>query len=204
MTVLRWGETPAGNVTGRVAWASAPGAVFDLVITREGLLIEWCARADDGRSLSARQLRSAPVGAMERAIRREVASTSDVMRDYSRLMLDLGARFGIDVDRTDAAESASWARSLADFAERPRTGPSGRSDRSYATLAALYVRLVEEGEQRPIHAVADRLGLAKKTVQNHLFKARERGLLTSAGRGRAGGRLTDKAKEMLSGDDQAP
>jgi hypothetical protein len=37
-------------------------------------------------------------------------------------------------------------------------------------------------------------------VRNYLFKARERSLLTSAGPGRAGGELTDKAKEILDGE----
>jgi DNA-binding transcriptional ArsR family regulator len=139
---------------------------------------------------------------MERALRREVAGFGDLLSEATTIMRrlrDLPAPEGVDL-----SEWSELSRSLADFAERPRTGPAGRSEQSYAALSALYVRVIDEGEQRPIRALAERLGLAEKTVQNHLFKARERGLLTSLGRGKAGGVLTDKAKEILNGHHQAP
>lgn len=199
MTLLDWHHTAKDHVTGRVRWSAAPGAVFFLELARDGRLVEWRATADEGRSLSARQLRAAPIGAMEREIRREVGAVSDVFQQVAAVIARVEDRWGIDLDRAVADLSAIWAKSLTDFAERPRTGPAGRGDRAYAELAALYVSLVDSGEPRPIRAVAGRVGLAEKTVQNHLFKARERGLLTSLGRGRAGGLLTDKAKEILNG-----
>ena len=210
VAVEDWQQTKDGSVVGKVRWAAAPGAVFLLEITSDGRLVKCWATADEGKALSARQLRAAPVGAMERSIRREVAGTGEAMQTFTTLYRGLVERWLPEgsAERAELLDQAAglpeFARSLADFAERPRTGPAGRDDRSYAALAALYVRLINDGEQRPIRAVADRLGLAEKTVQNHLFKARERGLLTSLGRGRAGGQLTDKAKEILSVHHQAP
>ena len=203
VSVLDWHRIKGGGVVGDLRWGAAPGASFRLVVTGDGRLVEWRATADAGGSLSARQLRAAPVGAMERALRAEVAGTGAALGQLTTLFRRLHDR-GIPLDDIDLAEWSDFARSLSDFGERPRTGPAGRGDDSYAALSALYVGLIDEGEQRPIRAVADRLGLAEKTVQNHLFKARERGLLTSLGRGKAGGQLTNKAKEILSGNDQAP
>lgn len=219
MTVLSFGENDRGHLVGDVRWRAAPGAVFQLELTRDGRLIEWRARADEGRALSARQLRAAPVGAMERSIRRKAEAVASALGEVAELARQVMAGIEPDLNDPDPIEQAyaaahavlsrrlpggeRYAASLADFAERPRTGPAGRSDQSYAALAALYVQVIAEGAERPIGAVAGRLGLAQKTVQNHLYKARERGLLTSLGRGKAGGQLTDKAKEMLSGNDQA-
>lgn len=207
MALENWHRTKEGNLVGLVRWAAAPGALFRLELSSDGRLTELRATADEGGTLTARQLRAAPIGAMERILRSEAEYFSVGLRSIAHNLSRL-ANWLEPADRAhvagEIAEVSDLAASLADFGDRPRTGPVGRSDRSYAALSALYLEMIEKGEQRPIRAVAGRLGLAEKTVQNHLFKARERGLLTSLGRGKAGGHLTDKAKEMLSGNDQAP
>ena len=64
----------------------------------------------------------------------------------------------------------------------------------------MYVDLLDGGNQRPVSTLAEQMHLCEKTIRNYLFKARERDLLTSVGRGVSGGELTDKAKEILDGD----
>ncbi len=211
MTVLAWSMNETnGNIIGELLWEPAAGATFRLEMAKDGRLVEWSARADAGCSLSARQLRAAPIGGMERAVRQEIASWRDVLHGQLRD----GARRGEFVDGRLVVREATGAEMtdrwgdvvawLSDFSDRPRTGPTGRSDRSYAALAKAYIETLDTGESTPVRALAEQLGLGEKTVRNHLFKARERGLLTSLGRGRAGGALTPKAKEILSGDDQTP
>ncbi len=213
VTVLALHDNEDGNLIGELRWSAAPGAVFTLELTPDGRLIEWRARADSGQTLSARRLRAAPIGGMERALRRHVSRHVETLHERLSATYSIGKLVGgkIVVRPATSAERAEKQKRLqeavdrlADFVERPRTGPVGRSDRSYAAVAALYVEAVAQGSSRPVHVVADRMQLAEKTIQNYLFKARERGLLTSLGRGKAGGQLTDKAKEMLNGNDQAP
>jgi DNA-binding transcriptional ArsR family regulator len=63
----------------------------------------------------------------------------------------------------------------------------------------MYLARVGQGVESPVMELASQLGVSQKTASNYLFKARERALLTTAGQGRAGGALTDKAKEILDG-----
>lgn len=199
MSVTDWRQTSQGHIVGELRWGAAPGAAFRLELAPDGRLVELQARADAGTSLSARQLRAAPIGAMERAVRREVGGFGDLVSELAGVFRDLADRFGMNEAAGMATDWEQWSRSLDDFRDRPRTGPAGRSDKSYAVLAALYIQFIDGGEARPVRAVASRLGMSEKTVQNHLYKAREKGFLTSRGRGRAGGQLTDKAKEILRG-----
>lgn len=103
-----------------------------------------------------------------------------------------------EVARASLASSATihsrseWGRA---FLETPRPGRRGRSDRDYAEVAALYVM---RGHDVP--ALAKELGYSPSQVRNMLYTARRRKLLTAAPRGRAGGSLTDKAKELLDGE----
>jgi hypothetical protein len=120
--------------------------------------------------LSYRLLRRLRVGALEAAARRQMT----------------------EVPKVAAALPKTWA---VDAARRP--GSRGRDDVHYAEVAAAYVAAFKAGSDRPVVDVAESLFVAPKTVSNKLFRARERGLLTSPPRGRAGGELTDKAKALL-------
>jgi hypothetical protein len=120
--------------------------------------------------LSYRLLRRLKVGALEAAARRQMT----------------------EVPKIAVALPKSWA---VDAARRP--GSRGRDDVHYAEVAAAYVAAFKAGSDRPVVDVADSLYVAPKTVSNKLFRARERGLLTSPPRGRAGGELTGKAKALL-------
>lgn len=203
VTVISLRSNPNGDLVGELRWWPVPEAVFHLTLTPDGRIVEWRAVADEGGTLTARRLRAAPIGAMERAIRQTVGSPVILtIGPMQRRSFPDGILLGTSDEpaQTFTLPPPAWA---ADFAERPRTGSAGRSDKSYVALAAMYVRAIEAGEEHPVRAVALQMQLGDRTVRNYLFKARERGLLTSLGRGKAGGQLTDKAKEMLSGNDQA-
>ena len=72
-----------------------------------------------------------------------------------------------------------------------------RDDRFYAEMAAAYAEAVAAGNNRPIDTIADALGRSRNTVKDVIREARARGLLTETTHGRAGGRLTAKAKKLL-------
>ena len=77
-----------------------------------------------------------------------------------------------------------------------KSGPRNAGDLRRAQIAARYLELHEETDS-PKAALAAELNLSVNTVNSYLFQARERGLLTSWGRGRAGGELTSVAQQLL-------
>lgn len=66
----------------------------------------------------------------------------------------------------------------------------------YARAAEVYVALVESGP-RPIARMAQTLSVSTSQARNLVSKARDKGLLSVTGQGRAGGELTQKAIELL-------
>jgi hypothetical protein len=200
LVVERWETTASGNLAGDLRWGRAPGVEFHLEVTMDGRLLEWGARGIDGAAIGARQLREAPIGAMERALRGHVSEqvplTTRIYRTPRLELIEPDTRLRGGTDD----ELALWRTLASDFRDRPRTGVKGRSDRAYAALAACYVAAFERGEKSPVRAVADELGLGETTVRNYLAKARERGLLSAPEPGRAGGVLTRKASTLLTSD----
>ncbi len=81
--------------------------------------------------------------------------------------------------------------------DRKSRGQRGGADRRLAGVAARYVELLATSAT-PTADLAVELDRPRDSVSSDLFKARERGLLTSAGRGRAGGALTDRARQLLT------
>jgi DNA-binding MarR family transcriptional regulator len=79
-----------------------------------------------------------------------------------------------------------------------RPGRRGQPDSFYARVAAAYVALVEAGSTSPVKALAERETYTTSNVNNWLREARNRGLLTEARVGKAGGRLTDKGRAVLA------
>ncbi len=78
-----------------------------------------------------------------------------------------------------------------------KVGPRSAGDLRRAEVARRYVELLTS--PTPKATLAAELNLSINTVNSLLYQARDRGLLTSAGQGRAGGRLTPKATEILEG-----
>lgn len=172
-----------------------PGWVFRLTITGAGavtgLSITWAGGDLDPTTglpptmPTGRRWRSIPVSELADAARARVES----IRELAQEVAD---RRGIDLARW-----SSWA--AEEFAAQPVAGRRrGRDDREYAVVAARYVQAVAEASPHPVEDVAAALFLSPSQVRNLLYEARRRELLTRAGRGRAGGHLTDKARDLLA------
>lgn len=179
-------------------WDEAPDLTFVLTVRRDGTVAELTIKAPPDGTVGTRSLRSVPVGLMQRAIRSEMerqARDANASADRLAEVIPAGRPDLRQVITGQRGWAAAVRELVDDFGDRPRPGAAGRSDRHYAAIAAMYVDLLDQ--PRPVLAVAERSGLSEKSVRNLLFKARERGLLTSIGRGRAGGELTDAAKDLL-------
>jgi hypothetical protein len=95
----------------------------------------------------------------------------------------------------------SWTRPVS------QPGKAGRKDAFYAEWARRYVEARHEDPHRPIawllaRANEDGEPLTVGKVRARLGAARERGLLTEAPLGQAGGELTDKARRLLGMDQE--
>jgi hypothetical protein len=75
-------------------------------------------------------------------------------------------------------------------------------DLFYAELAAAYADAVEAGNTRPIDTLAEEIGRSRNYVRDVIREARARGYLTKTASGRAGGRLTIKARKLLRQRDE--
>ncbi|WP_330246128.1 hypothetical protein OHA33_25600 [Streptomyces sp. NBC_00562] len=87
---------------------------------------------------------------------------------------------------------------LRELGERLASLSGGLTDERLAVLSALYVHFVDAGERAPAQRLAAGFDLNPATVKGHLRAARQRGFLTKV-EGKAGGRLTDKAVQILRG-----
>lgn len=140
-----------------------------------------CVRVQrrDGSPLSSRDLTRLGLGRVHRALERLLAG--GLAAEY------LGENWGAP--------------------KVPRPGRRGRDDLHYALVADAYVHALEVEARAPVaylvqvaeasgeHATADE-------IRAKVRRARERGLLTPAPPGRAGGELTAKAVQILSGPTQ--
>jgi hypothetical protein len=185
-------------------WDAAPELTFELVVAPRGVVLSFRAAGDGG--VSARQLHMVPLGRMQRAVRRAITERTRPMDwpTYRKILRAEMEEAGVEADDETIRKlwkmgEAGKRRRARDFAETARPTGNQRANRRYAEVAAMYVDLL--GEERPIVALAKKLNLGEKTVRNYLYKARDRGLLTTAGQGRAGGELTDEARRILSGSD---
>lgn len=178
------GVSPAGEITGvtmldRRFMARSPEA--------EPTSSRWGPVAPVTRRLLA----SVPLGDLERAARRR------------RVEDELDIRSGV-VDLTDA----EWLADVPVMTKPARrSGRPPKSDWFYARVAERYVELLATSGQ-PVSALAkssdDELNLptSRDTVKGWVAEARTRGLLTESARGdgpvgKAGGRLTPKARAIL-------
>jgi hypothetical protein len=78
-----------------------------------------------------------------------------------------------------------------------------KGDVRLAQTAKLYVEALQTGSKRPVADVQDQLAQEghrynATTIRTMLNRARKRGLLTPASKGRAGGDLTDEARKLLA------
>lgn len=155
-----------------------------------GLHAEWIAvvaAPDAPGPITARMMRAVAMGDLERRLRQSVDRWGTVAPDGP-----VGT-----APHEPTRQRFDMARSTYELLHHP--GRSGRPDLPYAEIAYAYCELLKS-TAHPIPALADEWGVSRGRVRNMLNQARERGLLTSRGRGLVGGDLTEKAKEVLRGE----
>ena len=86
---------------------------------------------------------------------------------------------------------------ISQFGESKRGRPKN-DDLKYAQYAKTYFS--HSGSRQQIVDTANDFGIEASQMRNLLYRARKRGLLTSAGPGRAGGGPTDKALRILDAE----
>lgn len=121
--------------------------------------------------LSAAVLRSAGTSALEAYVSRNVLANASAQ--------------GLLADQ--------WGGNVV---TRRETGRRWRHELKLARIAQRYVELLGV-TARPRTVLAKELHLAEQTVQSYLYQARTAGLLTSAGQGKVGGQLTERAIQLL-------
>jgi hypothetical protein len=77
-------------------------------------------------------------------------------------------------------------------------------DLELAELAAEYLWTVATGSRRPVVDLAARRFMRVGRAREMLSRARARGILTGAGRGRPGGALTEKGRRILEAESRSP
>jgi len=130
-------------------------------------------------AVTAIGLRSIPLSAIENACRKRLAREIRQLRKHEVQSLLVT----LDTESLEAS----------DFLDLTT------ADQLYLTTAAKYVDALGKGTSRPLEALAVKLERTPSSVRNLLYMARQRGFLTESPRGKAGGHLTNKAKEYLHG-----
>jgi hypothetical protein len=162
-----------------------PGWTFVLTFAAHGAVVGFQVIANtdhprrdrassDAPSITRRFLKDVPFGELEESVRQFMNPATTPM-PRSTMSPQVRARY------TRA------------FTDEPRPGKRGYEERSYAVAAGIYV---ETGHD--IRATAERLHCSVSRARHILNRARTKGLLTAAPPGRAGGELTERARELLT------
>jgi hypothetical protein len=78
--------------------------------------------------------------------------------------------------------------------------PPSQTPLDYAKLSRDYERKVDANNPHPVVELAKERGIPHATMETHLRKARDMGMLSAPPPGRAGGRLTRLAEELLASE----
>jgi hypothetical protein len=135
-------------------------------------------------SIGSRLVRSIPIGDLVRVARAAVLEFTEWLAEGFT-----GAQ---------AEQLAGQIRALRGDTRRP--GRRGHDDRYYAELALAY----EAWQSTPdnLKVLAGQVHLTVSGLRAALHRARTKGFLTDAPRGRSGGMATDRAKELAGGIDR--
>ena len=179
-------------------WLTAPidarwKVLYRIEIVHERVIFGEARIVASGRTIppdgvTAPVLRSVAVGEHRRGLIEEFSRVSARLGEAAEQLGDLtrsdlvGAGLPLALFELDAPK------------RRPRTR---KNDLWFAEVAKSYAALVEAGSTRPIPALAKLLGLSSNTTAGAVRDARAKGFLTRTTGGRAGGRLTAKAKRIL-------
>jgi hypothetical protein len=124
-----------------------------------------------------------PAGGVTTSVLRGVSTTAL----YDALGKDNASTFTLGLRQLDPDQ---------DFLNTPRPGRRGRGDLFYALWAERYVAKCAT-TRTPYPELAAEHHYEVRTIRDFVQVARRRGLLVVGSQGRAGGRLTPKAKKLL-------
>lgn len=139
----------------------------------------------------------APRGGLTARVIRRVR-LEDVQSAFSEVIANLVQRFGSEtpLPPLDPFLSRIRIEEIARLANQ-RPGPAGRDDTFYAAVAANYLARIRAGSKQPLKELSTELSRPTSHVRQLLATARDRGLLTRAVQGRAGGELTEAGRSAL-------
>lgn len=118
------------------------------------------------------------------------------LRDISATQFEECARAYVEDQHSLFVERGMDPRRFNRFAGKPELTTKQR----LAVLANEYVHLLEDpaARKRTSEVLAEQYGRTAAWVTSELYRARTNGLLTKPGQGKAGGRLTDLGRQVLS------
>lgn len=192
---------PAAKVT--VAHDDLPGWAITMLIARDGMVesveIQPLRNVEHGPEEALRLgVAAVEVGPVTARLLHRIA-LGECTAAATRAVSEMGLMFTQLRSLTGEPDWVRFAAISEGLASRP--GRRGRDERDYAEIAALYVDLLAAGDQTPVDTLAAKTYLSPSQLRNLLYEARRRGLLTKAAPGRAGGTLTDKARQLLEAPD---
>lgn len=187
-------EIQAELGAGEHVWVEDESLVFEMPLDDEDLWVVT-ARYDlshlprlEAVTISPMHIYPTPPPLTSAVIRKvRISALEKQARDWVSIRREMG--LAIEADQSE-------------FLLNRRPGKVGRSDHFYARVAYRYLELVRAGPS-PTRALADERHISQSSARDLVHEARARGLLTSMGRGQAGGHLTDKARTLLQSDQGA-
>ncbi len=160
-----------------------------------------------GSGLTVEKMRTIQLAPIERAARKFLRERLEADRADAEAEITIMGPTGQVVGRTPLFQGAGPGSPAAIEAARrvqllqievSRTGRRGTDEVVYAKAAALYVSLLDK--PKPVERMAADQNMAVSQARNLIFKARDKGLLTGFGQGKAGGELTQKAIDLLESE----
>jgi hypothetical protein len=179
---VRFEGMPDGDPIADISPVLAGEWILRVSVQRDGdelVPVGLDLRPRPGAKISARVLRTLGFGAVLKA-------ANDVLLGRPHVAATFGDR---------------WAQPV----EQP--GRAGRKDAFYAEWARRYVDALATAPRRPIALLIEEAAerdehVTRGEIAARLTVARQRGLLTEAPSGQAGGELTDKARRVLGIDEE--
>ncbi len=123
----------------------------------------------------------------------------------STLLREVDFKAALETLRRQHASSKRWERARATADEKvtrrllDHAEIRKLTDTYLALLARTYVSAVSQGQEKPLHYLAELTGKSHAAIKHHLSTATRRGLLERS-HGRAGGTVTPKAARLIEQD----
>lgn len=143
--------------------------------------------------VTTRVLRELPLGQLAEDLRQRVYRR---LKAAYKAEMPVAGRDDSEVQRK--RKQSEWVSYLE--GEWTRPGRQGHPDVFYAGVASEYVQRLAMGRRSPVRDIAKARQYSTSMVNNWVHTARKRGLLTASPPGRAGGDLTDRARQLLAGE----